>query len=103
VSIRARAERLFEALGDRAPREPLVPARLGPIHANGARFDRATPRGRAAWDVALVLEDPAADVHNAPYARLLLDAAERFVGSSNTPAVKFAPGAPSAAPTGVRR
>jgi hypothetical protein len=49
----------------------------GPPHARAARLDRATPLGRAAWDVALVLEDPAAAAHNAPYARLLLSAAER--------------------------
>ena len=48
-----------------------------PPHPRGARLDRGTPLGRAAWDVALVLEDPAAAAHNAPYARLLLAAAER--------------------------
>ncbi len=61
----------------------LVRARLGadaasgPHHARGQRLDLATPLGRAAWDVALVLEDPAAAAHNAPYARLLLSAAEK--------------------------
>jgi hypothetical protein len=34
------------------------------------------PRARAAWNVALVLEDPAAAIHNAPYARALLDQAD---------------------------
>jgi hypothetical protein len=48
-----------------------------PPHARAAPLDRATPLGRAAWDVALVLEDPAAAAHNAPYARRLLAAAER--------------------------
>jgi hypothetical protein len=48
----------------------------GPPHAGNARPDRRTPRGRAAWNVLLVLEDPAAAAHNAPYARALLAAAE---------------------------
>jgi hypothetical protein len=49
----------------------------GPRHASGQRLDLATPLGRAAWNVSLVLEDPAAAAHNAPYARLLLSAAEK--------------------------
>jgi hypothetical protein len=50
----------------------------GPPHARAAvRLDRGTPLGRAAWNVSLVLEDRAAAAHNAPYARQLLDAAER--------------------------
>jgi hypothetical protein len=48
-----------------------------PPHALRPRIDRTLPLGRAAWDVALVLEDPAAAAHNEPYARLLLAAAER--------------------------
>jgi hypothetical protein len=48
-----------------------------PLHARAVRLDRTTPLGRAAWDIALVLEDPAAAAHNAPYARQLLAAAER--------------------------
>jgi hypothetical protein len=50
-----------------------------PLHANDRRLDRATPRGRALWNVALVLEDPAADRHDAAYARILLDAAARVL------------------------
>jgi hypothetical protein len=50
---------------------------VGPPHAGSVRPDRRTPRGRAAWNVLLVLEDPAAAAHNAPYARALLAAAER--------------------------
>jgi hypothetical protein len=48
-----------------------------PPHATRPRFDRGTPQGRAAWNLTLVLEDPAAAVHNGPYARLLVDASER--------------------------
>jgi hypothetical protein len=54
----------------------------GPPHAGNARPDRRTPRGRAAWNVLLVLEDPAAAAHNAPYARALLAAAERALAAS---------------------
>jgi hypothetical protein len=38
-----------------------------------------TPLGRAAFDVLLVIEDRAAASHGSPYARALLDAAERAV------------------------
>jgi hypothetical protein len=50
-----------------------------PPHALGAGEERAieAPLDRAAENVRLVLEDPAAWVHNGPYARALLDEAER--------------------------
>jgi hypothetical protein len=106
-SIRARAERLWTALREPtgpAPSDPKAAISVpGPVHANGLRFDRTTPRGRADWNVALVLEDPAADAHNAPYARLLLDAAERFLAPARRGAKRAEPDAPSAAPTGGRR
>ena len=44
-------------------------------HADGARVDRTTPRGRALWNVLLVLEDRGAAAHNPTYAQALLDAA----------------------------
>jgi hypothetical protein len=47
----------------------------GPPHARGGAGDAR--RARAEWLVRLVLEDPAAGVHNAPFARALLDEAER--------------------------
>jgi hypothetical protein len=47
----------------------LAAAQGGSPHAAGA----AT---KAAWNVLLVLEDPAAWAHNGPYARALLDEAE---------------------------
>ena len=40
-------------------------------------------RGRAIYDVLLVLEDPAASVHNGPYARALLEAARRVADASH--------------------
>jgi hypothetical protein len=49
---------------------------VNPPHAATNALDLRSARGRAAYDVALVLEDPAADVHDGPYARRLLDAAE---------------------------
>ena len=54
------------------------PAGDDPGHAVERRL-AGTPIGRAAFDVLLVLEDPAAAAHNAPYARRLLAAAERAV------------------------
>jgi hypothetical protein len=63
-----------------------------PPHASRRPLDLTTTRGRAAWDVALILEDPAADTHNAPYARRLLDAAEAALAlDRNVPATKGAP------------
>ena len=47
-----------------------------PPHATGATLDLRTPRGRALWNVLLVLEDPAAATHNARYAQALLAASE---------------------------
>lgn len=75
VARRARAlwERLSAADGK--------PAEGGPPHALERRIDRSTKEGRARWNVALVLEDPAADVHNPAYAGRLLDAAEAAIGS----------------------
>jgi hypothetical protein len=64
----ARAEQLWHSLRARESRAPAHAAQ--PIAA-----DRTTPRGRAIWNLLLVLEDRAADTHNAPYARALLDAA----------------------------
>ncbi len=69
-----------EALWKRVQRTTDVVSGTAPLHANPVALDQATPRSRAAWDIALVLEDPAADAHNAPYAAALLDAAERALG-----------------------
>jgi hypothetical protein len=73
--LRSRAEELFSRIAGRVLTTSI--AGSDPAHAGHPRFDTKTREGRAAWDVALVLEDPAADVHNAPYAELLLDAAAR--------------------------
>jgi hypothetical protein len=47
------------------------------IHHRSALSLPDNPLGRAAYDVLLVLEDPAAASHNQPYARTLLEAARR--------------------------
>jgi hypothetical protein len=77
-SIRERAVSLW-AREVGAANKPPAPE---PPHAGRVKIDRAAPRGRAVWNVALVLEDPAADRHNAPYARALLDAAEQILGAA---------------------
>jgi hypothetical protein len=71
TEIRGRALRLWSALGQATSADP--------PHAARPAIDRSTPRGRAAWNVLLVLEDPAAAVHNAGYARRLLDAAAEVI------------------------
>jgi hypothetical protein len=78
-----RARSLWAALLGRVGQG--APAAEGPPHARAPRLDRGTPLGRAAWDVALVLEDPSAAAHNAPYARQLLAAAERALNGGGHP------------------
>ncbi len=71
-TLAARARDLAERLG--APRQ--TPRNGEPPHATGAARPPDVALGRALRDVKLVLEDPAADVHNPSYARMLLAAAE---------------------------
>jgi hypothetical protein len=66
LAVRARA--LFERLGGSLA--------ASPPHAGAARLPADPQKARAFANVALVLEDPAADVHNPRYAARLLDAAE---------------------------
>jgi hypothetical protein len=75
--VRARARKLWQSAtgGDVGER---------PAHAGDARLDRGTPRGRALWDLLLVLEDRAAAAHNARYAEALLDAASSVLESGDT-------------------
>ena len=72
--LRERAQDLARRLGIDARGEARPP------HARERGVDRSTPRGRAAWNVMLVLEDRGAAEHNLPYARALLDTAERAIG-----------------------
>jgi hypothetical protein len=77
-SLRERAQRLLARWGREAPSGGSLP-----LHAQPPSQLLASEQERALANVRLVLEDPAADVHHPAYAKLLLDAAERF-----------APGAP---------
>jgi hypothetical protein len=74
-TIRARAMNLYDRLAARGA----VPKtdKASPHAAGAAPASLDTPLGRAAHDVLLVLEDEAAAFHNAPYARTLLDRAEK--------------------------
>ena len=62
--------RLYRVLGD-----------VRPMHASTAPIRRDTPAGRALWNLLLLLEDKAAEVHNPPYARALLAGAETVLRS----------------------
>jgi hypothetical protein len=76
-ALAARARALFERL---APERTHAPAGQPP-HAVPSGHARSAARQRALHDVLLVLEDPAADVHNRTYAALLLDRAERVLST----------------------
>jgi hypothetical protein len=57
-----------------------------PFHARDAgTTPKTTAQARALYDVLLVLEDPAADVHHPVYATSLLDAAERVTSGAAKP------------------
>ena len=78
-SLQARARALLSRLqeapwADRPPHARLSDTRVATTLARG--IDQAT-RSRALYDVLLVIEDGAADVHHPTYASALLDAAER--------------------------
>jgi hypothetical protein len=78
--LRGRAQMLWAKLEPRVT-TPLRFRRSPdrPPHASPPKLDPKTPLGRAARNVLLVLEDPAAAEHNLPYARKLLDASERWI------------------------
>jgi hypothetical protein len=62
--------RLYRVLGD-----------VRPLHASKASIRRDTPAGRALWNLLLLLEDKAAEIHNPPYAQALLESAEKVLRS----------------------
>jgi hypothetical protein len=79
-SLAVRARSLFERLAG-------SPANAAsPPHAVAARIPRDPVKARAFANVALVLEDPAADVHNPRYATHLLDTAEAAISGAATQA-----------------
>ena len=55
-----------------------------PAHARPGRLNLKDPLGRAAYNLLLVLEDPAADVHNPEYTELLLDHTEQMLDLHET-------------------
>lgn len=70
-SIAERAEALLAKL------DPSRPAKARAHHAQPRPAAPNSEQQRAIYDVLLVLEDPAADIHHPQYAKALLDAAER--------------------------
>jgi hypothetical protein len=51
-----------------------------PLHATATLgADRRSPLARVAFDLLLVLEDPAAAAHNLPYARRLVETSKNFM------------------------
>ncbi|MBI4512235.1 MAG: hypothetical protein HY698_21560 [Deltaproteobacteria bacterium] len=77
--VAERAALLWARLGH-GPARPGAGNGRQPPHAEAASAIRDRVRQPAEWNVLLVLEDPAAGVHNAAYARLLLDEAEKALG-----------------------
>lgn len=71
-ALAARARALLDKLVPPRARRP----ESGPPHALPLERPLPTGRKRALHDILLVLEDPAADVHNRKYATFLLDRAE---------------------------
>jgi hypothetical protein len=78
--VRARALALWARLRDRLALGPAPGVGAPPAHAAIATDARAEDAlGRALYEVGLVVEDPAAGVHNAPFARELLRDAETIL------------------------
>jgi hypothetical protein len=50
-------------------------------HADAGELDLSSTPGRAAYNLLLLLEDPAAGIHNPDYANLLLDHSETMAQS----------------------
>ncbi len=78
--VRARALALWTKLRERLALA-LPPDSTTPAHASAATLPAGAPEalGRALYEVGLVVEDPAAGVHNAPFARELLRDAEAIL------------------------
>ncbi len=75
ASLATRARALLEKLDGRAAKGD----RESPLHATETGALPDTERARALFNVLLVIEDGAADVHNPAYADALLDSAERVL------------------------
>jgi hypothetical protein len=77
--MRSEAAALLARLANLGAVRDGPPSGSDPAHVVETRLARDR-LGRAAYDVLLVLEDPGAMAHNAPFARMLLAAAERAIG-----------------------
>lgn len=60
----------------------LAERQQAPWHARPVPLDLATVAGRAAYNLLLIAEDPAAGIHNPAYAKLLLDQTEEMLAPS---------------------
>jgi len=56
-------------------------AAIAAPHARAGELDVSRAPGRAAYNLLLLLEDPAAGIHNPEYAKLLLDHSEGMLHS----------------------
>jgi len=74
--VRQRARRLFVQA-----RLQRIVGDVRPLHASRAVIRRNTPERRALWNLLLLLEDDAAEIHNPPYARALLESADSVLRS----------------------
>lgn len=78
-TLAARAASLLDRIGRSASKSREIPA-----HAAPPARPEDPARARAFANVALVIEDPAADVHNPRFATLLLDTAEQLLAPSSS-------------------
>jgi hypothetical protein len=92
TEVRAQALELWKRLLDLGILERAQGRTEGPVHATDTlRADRRSPLARAAYDLSLLVEDKAADVHNRGYARMLLETAKKVIDRVH-PARTFHPG-----------
>lgn len=82
----SKARALLAEIARREPRlqNLALPAGTRP-HTLAGELDMSTRLGRAAYNLLLLLEDPAAGIHNPDYTKLLLDHSEGMLRSSDEP------------------
>src|SRR5262249_44193709 len=86
--VSARAEALLSVLiakGDLVARQGGSDAERPPHARFTIRAAKDSARGRAIYDLLLLLEDKAASVHNAPYSKQLLAASESVLSPAKSP------------------
>jgi hypothetical protein len=92
--LRSRAEALWAKLVEQRTvlaQDNAASTSSRPLHATGVAAFKDDALGRAAYDVALVLQDRGAADHNLAYARQLLDAAERAMTTKARPKPRTPP------------